>query len=47
MLFAANIAVEPEVIAATIMIALLILHLHASDAHQHSMFNQSRAKTLL
>jgi len=43
MLFAANIAVEQEVIAAEITIALPILYLRASDAHQHSTFNRSRA----
>jgi len=47
MLFAATIAVEQEVIAADITIVLLILYLHASDVHQHSTFNRSRAKTLL
>jgi len=47
MLFAANIAIEQEVIAADITIALLILYLHASDVHQHSTFNRSRAETLL
>jgi len=47
MLFAANIAGEQEVIAADITIALLILYLHASDVHQHSTLNRSRADTLL
>jgi len=47
MLSAANIAVEREVIGAAITIALLILHLHASDVHQHSTFNRSRAEILL
>jgi len=47
MLFAANIAVEQDVIAAAMTIALLILYLHASDVHQHSTFNRSRAETLL
>jgi len=47
MLFAANIAVEQDVIAAAIMIALLILYLHASNVHQHSTFNRNRAATLL
>jgi len=47
MLFAINIAIEQEVIAATIAIALLILYLHSSDVHQHSTFNQNRAETLL
>jgi len=47
MLFAANIAVEQEVIAAAMTIALLILYLHALDVHQHSTFNRSRAETLL
>ena len=41
-----NIALEQELIAAAITIAL-ILYLHASDVHQHSTFNQSRAATLL
>jgi len=40
-------ALEQEVIAAAITTALVILHLHASDVHQHSLFNQSRAATLL
>jgi len=35
-----NIALEQEVIAAAITIAL-ILYLHASDVHQHSTFNRS------
>ena len=38
-------ALEQEVIAAAITTALVILHLHASDVHQHSLFNQSRAAT--
>jgi len=46
-LFAAGLAVEQEVIAADITIALLILYLHASDVHQHSTFNRSRAEALL
>ena len=33
MLFAGNIAVDQDVIAANIMIALLILYLHASNVH--------------
>jgi len=37
--FPANTAVEQEVIAATIAIALLILYLHASDVHYRSTFN--------
>jgi len=41
-----NIALEQEVIAAAITI-VLILYLHASDIHQHSTFNRSRAATLL
>jgi len=47
MLFADNITVEQDVIAAAITIALLIRYLHASDVHQHSTFNRSRAATLL
>jgi len=47
MLFAANIAVEQEIIAADVKFALLILYLHASDVHQHSTINRSRAETLL
>jgi len=47
MLFATNIAVEQEITTAAITIALLIQYLHTSDVHQHSTFNQSRAKTLL
>jgi len=45
--FSATIAVEQEVIAADITIALLILYLHALDVHPHSTFNRSRAETLL
>ena len=45
MLFAANISVDEDVIAADITTALLVLYLHASDVHQHSTFNGSRAKT--
>jgi len=41
-----NIALEQKVVAA-ITIVLVILYIHASDVHQHSMFNQSRAETLL
>jgi len=50
-----NIALEQEVIAVAItteVIAVaitigLILYLHASDVHQHSTFNRSRAAALL
>jgi len=35
-----NVALEEEVIAAAITIALL-LYLHAFDVHQHSTFNGS------
>jgi len=35
-----NIALEQEVIAAAIAIAL-IAYLHASDVHQYSTFNRS------
>jgi len=42
-----SIALEQEVIAASITTAFVILYLHASDVHQHSTFNQSRAATLL
>ena len=35
-----NIALEQDVIAAAITIALIV-HLHASDVHQHSTFNRS------
>jgi len=42
-----NIALEQEVIATDITIALLMLYLHASDVHQQSKFNRSRAATLL
>jgi len=42
-----NIALEQEVIASAITIALLILYLYASDVHQHSTFNRSRTTTLL
>jgi len=38
---------EQEVIATAITTALVILHLHASDVHQHSTFNRGRAATLL
>jgi len=41
-----NNALEQEVIAATVTIAL-ILYLHASDVHQHSTFNRSWKATLL
>jgi len=41
MLFAANVTVEQEVIAAAITLLLLILYLHASDEHQHSTFNRN------
>jgi len=37
MLFAANIADEQEVIVAAITIALLMLYLHSSDVHQHTL----------
>jgi len=47
MLFVANIAVEEEVIAAAMAIALLILYLLAFDVPQHSTFNRSRAVILL
>jgi len=47
MLFAANTAVEQEVIAADMTTALLILYLHALDVHQHSTFNRSRTETAL
>jgi len=47
MLFAAHIAVEQDVIAADITIALPPLYLHASDVHQQSTFNRRRAETLL
>jgi len=40
-------ALEQEVIAAAITTALVILYLHASDVHQHSTFNRSRAAALL
>jgi len=41
-----NIALEQEVIAAAITIALM-LYLHASDVHQHSTFNRNWTATLL
>jgi len=41
-----NVALEEEVIAAAITIALL-LYLHAFDVHQHSTFNGSWTATLL
>jgi len=41
-----NIALEQEVIAAAIMIAL-ILYLHASDVHQYRTFNRSWTATFL
>jgi len=41
MLFVANMAIEQEVIAADIVIALLILYLQAWDVHQHSTFSRS------
>jgi len=47
MLFAANIALEQEVIAAAITIALLILYLHAANVHQHNTFSRSQAATLV
>ena len=42
-LFAANIAIEQEVIGVAITIALLTLYLHSSesDVYQHSTFNRS------
>jgi len=42
-----NTALEQDVIAADITIALVTLYLHASDVglHQHSTFNRSRAAT--
>jgi len=42
--FAANIAVDQEVIVSAIMISFL--YLHAADVHQHA-FNRSRVATLL
>jgi len=36
-----TIALEQEVIAAAITIAFVIVYLHASDVHQHSMFNRN------
>ena len=42
-----NIALEQEVIAAAITIALVVLYLHASDVHQHSTFNRSQTATVL
>jgi len=42
-----NIALEQEVVAAAITTALVILYLHASDAHQHSTFNRTQAAALL
>jgi len=42
--FAANIAVEQEVIVSAIMISFL--YLYASDVHQHT-FNRSHVATLL
>jgi len=47
MLFATNIAIEQEVIGTAISMALLMLYLQASDVHQHSTFDRSRAETLL
>jgi len=47
MIFAANIAVEQEVIGAGITIKRLTKYLHASDVHQHRKFNRSWAETLL
>ena len=47
MLFAANIGVEQEVIAAHITIALLMLYLYASDVHQHSTFNLKPSRDFL
>jgi len=44
MLYAANMAIEQEVIAAAITIAL-ILYLHSSNVHQHSTFKGSRTET--
>jgi len=41
-----NIALEQEVIAAAITIAL-IMYLHASDVHQHRTFNRSWTASLL
>jgi len=42
-----NIALEQEFIAVTITIALVILHLHASDVQQRNTFNRSQAAILL
>jgi len=42
-----SIALEQEVIAAAITTALVVLYLDASDVHQHSTFNRSRAAALL
>jgi len=41
-----SIVLEKEVIAAAITTALVILYLHASDIHQNSTLNRSRADTL-
>jgi len=43
--FAANIAVEQEVIVAAIMVAFFYIYTFA-DVYQHT-FNQSRVSTLL
>jgi len=37
-----RIALGQEVSAAAITTALVILYSHASDVHQHSMFNRRR-----
>jgi len=39
-----DIALEQEVIAAGITIALVILYLHASDVHQHSTFTETEQR---
>jgi len=44
MLYAANMVIEQEVIAAAITIALT-LYLHSLNVYQHSAFNESRAET--
>jgi len=40
-------AIEQEVIAAAIAIALLILYLHSPNAHQHSTFMEAEQRLTL
>jgi len=39
-----SISLEQEVIVAAITTALVILYVHSSDVHQHSMFNRTEQR---